>query len=139
MQQIIIINKMTKSKSASSTSKATKRTGKYLATTRNPRIQQLILRSTPPTVIKSICNAALNAQRGEIKLSSSQKRILAKHRSLIDALVDEEIPIESKRANLVRSSTAGNKQEGKGIGALIPILLSTVLSTIGSSFISGNK
>ncbi len=120
-----------------SNQKAIKRTVKYLATTRNPRIQQLILRTTPVSVIKSICNAALNAQRGEIKLSSTQKRALTKYRALIETLVDESVPIERKRANLVRStSPAALKQKGKGIGFLIPILLSTVLSTLGSTFMS---
>lgn len=130
---------MTKSKTSN---KATKRTVKYLATTHNPRIQQLILRTTPASVIKSICNAALNAQRGEIRLSASEKRALSKHRGLIEALVDEQVPVERKRANLIRStssSSSGLKQKGKGIGVLIPILLSAVLSAIGPSFLANRN
>ena len=129
---------MTKSKAI--TAKGIKRTVKYLATTRNPRIQQLILRSTPASVIKSICNAALNAQRGEIRLTPSEKRTLAKHRDLIAALVDEQSSIERKRSKLISStSPSALKQKGKGIGALIPILLSTVLSTLGSTFLSNRN
>ena len=114
----------------------TKRTIKYLATTRNARIQQQILRSSPPTVIKSICNAALNAQRGDVKLTKAQKRLLGKHRALIVGLVDQTAPIESKRNKLVRAASPAAAQKGKGLIALLPILLSTVLSTLGSTFLS---
>ena len=125
------LNIMAKSNSS------TKRTIKYLATTRNPRIQQQILKSSPATVIKSICNAALNAQRGEVRLTQAEKRLLAKHRALIDELVDQARPLESKRKSLVRN--AAQNQKGKGLVALLPILLSTVLSTLGSGFLSNKN
>ena len=63
----------------------TKRTIKYLATSSgsDPRIQKYILRTAPDSVIKSICNAALNARQGDIQLAEPLKEQLARRRPTI--------------------------------------------------------
>ena len=109
----------------------TKRTIKYLATTTNPRVRQEILASAPVSVIKSICNAALNARDSDIPGIAA--KLLKKNRIFIDELSDRSKSIDLKRKSLVTS------QKGKGFVALLPIILSALLSTIGTRFISGSE
>ncbi len=110
----------------------TKRTVKFLATCKNPKTCKAVLGDSSDGVIKCICNAALNAYKGEVKLSGAQKRTFARHRQTINKLIDPGLAVQSKRKLLV--------QKG-GIGFL-PLLLTTVLGSLGSSLFSslvGNK
>ena len=51
-----------------------KRTVKFLSVCRDPKVVSSVLRSSPDSVIKTICNAALNVQRGgRVSLGSSEK------------------------------------------------------------------
>ena len=102
-----------------------KNTVKFLSFCQDSLIHKDILSRAPVNVIKSICNAALNCQAGPVPLSKGQKQILRKHRKIINTLVQKEVPLERKRQVLV--------QHGGGIAALIlPVILSTVLSALGS-------
>ncbi len=103
-----------------------KHTLKFLSFCQDPQIQREVLSRAPPEVIKALCNAALNVQRGEVTLSAEQKRILGRHRLLISKLVELKLPLERKRKLLV--------QRGGGpiLAAIIPILLSSVFSSLGS-------
>ena len=119
----------------------TKRTIKYLATSSgsDPRIQKYILRTAPDSVIKSICNAALNARQGDIQLAEPLKEQLARHRHTIEKILSRQISVEEKRKTLLKSKSrgGGGGQTGKGIGVILPFLLQAVLSGLGSSFIAG--
>jgi hypothetical protein len=42
-----------------------KRTVKYLSVCRDPGAYSVVIKTSPDSVIKSICNAALNVQRGD--------------------------------------------------------------------------
>ncbi len=102
-----------------------KNTIKFLSFCQDKRIHKDILSRAPPNVIKRICDAALNAQQGQVTLSKKQKLVLAHHRKTIEKLLEKAIPVERKRRILV--------QRGGGIAALIlPIILSTVLEALGS-------
>lgn len=90
----------------------------------DPRVAKLILAKAPDSIVKGISNAALNALRGDVHLSKAQKRRLAANRRLINLLVDKEVPLSRKRRGLVQSG---------GTLQLIPILLSAVLSSLGST------
>ena len=103
-----------------------KNTIKFLSFCQDPHIHKEILSRAPANVIKGICNSTLNCGCGDIKLSGRQKRVLRPHRKFISGLINKEIPLEHKRKILV--------QHGGGIAAIIlPIILSSVLGTLGSA------
>ena len=77
-----------------------KRIVKFLAICKNPHTHRLVIRDSPDGVIKAICNAALNVQRGDIELTEAQKRQLRRHRGVFKTLVDRTTSIERKRAVL---------------------------------------
>ena len=97
-----------------------KRIIKYLAISKDPSATKAVLKSAPDPVIKTICNAALNAYQGEVPLTKAQKFLFSKNKKTISYLIDKSKPIKAKRKRLVQ----------KGSGAFIPILLSAVLSGI---------
>ena len=103
-----------------------KRTIKFLATCQNPNITKAILRESPDAVVKCICNAVLNAYKGDVQLSANEKKILSKSRQAINKLIDPHRPIKAKRKVLNQ----------KGGFAFLPVLLSTVLGTLGSELFS---
>ena len=74
-----------------------KRTIKYLATCKHPEIISRIIAKSPDNVIKSICDAALNAARGEVSLKPKEKKILASHRKLIERLIQRGETANSMR------------------------------------------
>ena len=100
-----------------------KRAFKLLAVCRDPRVRKSILTYSPDGLIKAICNAVLNVERGEVVLTKKQKSILGKHRSQISKLTSRKISIPKKRKIL--------NQKG-GLFPIIPIVLSTALSALGS-------
>lgn len=107
--------------------KALKRTVKFLASCLNPKLCQTVIRASPDSVIKCICNAALNASQGKVKIQGKTKKFFAKHRKAFEKLIDPRLSIPKKRVVLNQ----------KGGFAIIPLLLSTVLGSLGSS-IFGN-
>lgn len=109
------------------------RTVKYLAVCKDPRIQRMILQSASDSVYKSICNAFYNvAENPGINLSERQRRNFQKHRRLIEKLIQTKQKIARKR-QLV--------QHGGGIflAAVLPAVISTALSFLGTSFFSGKQ
>ncbi len=113
---------MTKRKS-SNRHQLIKRIVKLLAVNKDKQLSQTLIRRAPDGVIKTICDAALNAKQGpSIQLTPSTRRSFARHRKLIDTLSNRKPSIRVKRSLL---------QRGSGFAALIPILLSTVLSALG--------
>jgi len=106
----------------------TKRYIKFLSVCNDPKSTKSVVQSAPDHVIKTICDAALNAQQGDVSLSKSQKHLFRKHQRLFKQLIDKKIPIKAKKRLIVR-------QKG-GAFPLIPILLSTVLSSLGSLLFS---
>ncbi len=106
-----------------------KRTIKYLAVCqKHPKQIHSILKQSPDNVVKSICNAAVNAYRGNIALSPKAKKQFHNKRKIFELLTNKNIPLRVKRRNLLN-------QKG-GALPLIPILLSTILSAVGSAFFS---
>ena len=100
-----------------------KRFFKFLAVCKDPTLFKLLLNKAPDVVIKLICNAALNASRGSVHLTSAQKKLFSKHKKIFSSLISRQISLKSKRKIL--------NQRG-GAFPLIPILLTTVLSSLGS-------
>ena len=103
--------------------KVLKRFVKYLAVSKDPKATSAVLKSAPDPVVKSVCNAALNLLAGDIKISPNNKKIFARHKNIISQLASKGICLKSKRKLLTQ----------KGSGFFIPLLISTVLSTLGSA------
>ena len=102
-----------------------KNTIKLLSFCEDPKIQKEILSRAPDNVIKRICDATLNVQRGPVHLTKRQKQVLARNRQLISKLVNKDIPLHTKRRQLV--------QTGGQWAQIVPIILSTVLQALGST------
>ena len=99
-----------------------KRTIKYLAVSKDPKINTGIIKRAPKVVIKTNCNAAENVLRGNLHLTPEQKRVFKKHKKVILELRTRKIPIDKKRDLII--------QDG---GAFwIPLLVSAALSALGS-------
>ena len=110
---------------------ATKRTIKYIAIAPNEKARSEAIRQASPAVIKSLSDIALNAARGDVKFTRTQKRELRKHRQHIEQLIDNRIPLEKKRRLLT--------QKGSGLGAILGLIIPTVVSAIGSAIMNRNN
>ena len=74
-----------------------KRRIKYLATWKHPEIISMIIEKSPDNVIKSICDASVNAARGDVSLKPKEKNILAAHSKLIERLIQRAQPAKRQR------------------------------------------
>jgi hypothetical protein len=109
-----------------------KRQLKFLQQCTSSKVIKAILQSAPDNVIKIICNAALNAQKGSVYLSRKEKFIFKKHRLIFRQLIDERISLQRKRNLLINAHRDG------GI-LLIPILLKCVHRTFGTVLYSKRR
>ena len=110
-------------------SKVVKRAYKLLAECKDPRVRSAILQRAPEKLVKTICNAVLNIERGDIALNKRQKQAFKKHRKAISKLTSRRYSLGQKRKIL--------NQKG-GAFPIIPILLSTALTALGSALFGGN-
>ena len=79
----------------------------------------------PDKLVKTICTAACKVEGGDIALKKRQKQAFKKHRKEIAKLTSKKFSIPQKRKFLT--------QKG-GAFTIIPLLLSTALSALGSAF-----
>jgi hypothetical protein len=77
-----------------------------------------IIASATSDQIRALCECADNLLRGNVTLSSEQKKKLAKHKHLVHHLVDGKIGWKKKRATLNQH------------GGSIPLLLASVLPAL---------
>ena len=106
-----------------------KSTVKYLTVCNDPEICRHIIHRAPKGVIQAISNTSLNALKGDVSIPPYLKNRFASHRNIFEELSDRRIPVEIKRELLI------NQKGGAFLGLLAP-LLGTVISSIGSAFIS---
>ena len=122
--------------------KTVKATVKYLSRAR-PDISTVlsILKSAPDEVVEAISNAALNAREGDVHLTPAQKALFRAHEESFNLLTDRHYSIADKRRHLLSRKRNTSLQEGGAfpIAALVVPLLSSVLSSIGSAFISSRS
>ena len=83
----------------------------------------------PEEFVKTNCNAVLNFERGEKALNKRQKQAFKKHRKALTKLTRSSYSLGQIRKFL--------KQKG-GAFRIIPILLSTALTALGSALFGGN-
>jgi hypothetical protein len=107
-----------------------KRTVKFLATCNDPSTFRQVVRSAPDSVVKSICNASLNALAGDVLLTDAQRKHLHKYRRSIIYLTSKKELISRKRALLE------SKNSQVGGFAFVPLLLNSVLGSLGTAFLS---
>ena len=103
-----------------------KRIVKFLSVCSDPKTFRLVVREAPESVIKIICNAAFNAERGDVRLTKAQKVLFRKHRQRISLLTSPRPTLAAKRRLLSASSQSGG-------AFFIPALLSAVLGSLGST------
>ena len=110
--------------------KVRKRTVKYLSVCSSPQAYNAAIKAAPDSVIKTICNAALNVQRnGRVNLTPSHRALFKRHGAAIQKLVSKQIGLPTKRKVLTQ----------RGGAFWIPALIGAAISTIGSSLFGGNK
>ena len=119
--QILILILMAKSPNRK---KKSKRALKFLANCRHPKVVKEILRHADNSLVKGICNAAYNVTQGDLPLSRQKKRLFGRHRRLFLGLTSPKVSIGKKRKVIQRG--------GGVVAAIVPILLSTVISALGS-------
>ena len=108
-------------------SKIIKRTIKFLSIAPDTEIVRKVIPRAPDGVIRAICNAALNAREGDVRIPSHLKQIFAKFHRHIHRLTDRRCPLVEKRRLLVQRA---------GVLPIIAPLIATVLGSIGGEFIS---
>lgn len=82
-----------------------------------------LLRKCPNSLIKSVCECALNLLKGNVPITPSQKKRLAPHKRTLRRLGDQKVPLFKKRRLLV--------QKGDGfLSVLIPAAVSVLTSLI---------
>ena len=104
-----------------------KHTLNFLCVCTSQKVLKCVLSWASNSVIKSICNAAYNLERGPIELPNKIKALFAKHRKQISILSNKSLSISQKRKFLLSG----------GLLPLVPVLLKTITSSIGDSFIIG--
>ena len=107
--------------------KVVKRYTKFLSVAPDSEIVRQVLHRAPDAVVRDICNAALNAREGDVRIPPHLKTVFSKYHRHIARLCDHHCPLAEKRRILVQR------------GGLLPIiapLIATVLGSIGGEFIS---
>lgn len=86
------------------------------------RVRKDLIKKFPQSCIHCISECCLNTLKGNVPLSSTQKKQLSRHKHTIRLLADKQIPISKKRKVLV--------QKGGFLNILIPAALSVLTSLI---------
>ena len=99
---------------------------KFLSVCTDPTTRKTVVHRAPENVIKAICNASYNVAHGDVRLTPTQKKKFKSQLRLLSNLNSREVTLPAKRKLLVQ----------KGGIAILPILLSTVLGSLGSLLFS---
>ena len=97
---------------------------KHLKLLNKTKKKSAFLKKCPNTVIKGVCECALNLLKGNISITKRQKNKLIPYKRVLRRLGEKKVPLFKKRRFLV--------QKGGFLSVLIPAAIS-VLST----FING--
>ena len=108
-------------------SKVVKRYIIFLSISSDTEVVRIVLQKSSDSVIRAICNAALNARVDDVRIPPHLKHIFAKYHKHIHRLTDRRCRLVKKRRLLV--------QRG-GVPPIIAPLIAIVLGLIGGEFIS---
>lgn len=107
-----------------------KRTVKYLSVCRDPKAYSAVVKSAPDSVIRSICDAALNVQRNRhVSLTNPQKHLFRRHASSINLLASKKLPLLRKRRVVAQ----------RGGAFWIPALIGAALGGLGSTLFGSKQ
>ena len=95
----------------------------------SPHQRKLLIKTADKGFIDAICECVVNVIRGNVKLSSTQKRTLAKQKRFLRKLADRKTALKERKRILI--------QRGGFIG-LIARLVAPVIGGLTSLF-SGGK
>ena len=96
----------------------------------SPKQRQLILKTADKGLVDAICECVVNLIRGNVKLSSSQKKTFAKHKRHLRKLADRKTSLKSRKNIIV--------QRGGFFLPLLSRLIGPVIGAIGS-LVGGRK
>jgi hypothetical protein len=113
--------------SAKDSEKIVRRTVEYLSICQDPATYRNVVCNASDRVIKTICNAALNVERGDVRLTTGLKKLFSQHRKQIGKLTNIRVPISSKRRLL----------EQRGGAFFIPALIGAALAALAGAKLSG--
>lgn len=91
----------------------------------NPTQKLALLRTADKTLVRDICECALNVLLGNVKLSRAQKTRLVQHKQTLRQLAKKQGSWKSKKKILI--------QRGNGF---LTLLLAPILGTLASSLFS---
>ena len=86
----------------------------------NPTLRKAYLKAADNSLICCLCECSHNILNGNIRLTSSQKKNLTKHRKLLRHLASRDKSLKKKRSALVQQ------------GGFLPALLTPILAIAGS-------
>ena len=90
------------------------------------KVAKAMLRAARPDTIKALCECALNVLKGNIKLTTGQKKKLTRYKNIIRALSVKKTSVKKRKAILQN-------------GGLIGALLSPVLGVLGAILGTGRR
>lgn len=95
----------------------------HLKLLKKTKQKSIFLRKCPNSIIKGVCECALNLLKGNIPISKRQKNKLIPHKRTLRRLGNKKLPLFKKRRLLV--------QKGDGfLSVLIPAAISVLSSLI---------
>ena len=65
-----------------------------------PKLQKILVKNLPESVITAICESCLNTLKGVIPLTLHQKRHLARHKTHLRALANKKVSRKKKKQYL---------------------------------------
>lgn len=88
----------------------------------NAKQRKALILNINPNLLKCLCECSLNVLKGNVKLTSNQKKQLSRHKRTLRTLVDRKISTKRKKKILQK-------------GGFLPALLAPILSTLAGLFI----
>ncbi len=109
----------------------TEKTIEYIAVCDDTKAVKEVLRAAQPTVLKSICNAAANAAKGDVGIPDITHAYFVKHRKAFSVLMSRTKTLRYKQEYVLNDKHR--------VLRLIPPLLHCVMASIGTSFVLRDK
>lgn len=91
----------------------------------NKEQREAVLRKADPSIIRCICECALNILRGNVPLKADQRKKLRRHAAVLRRLAANKGCWKSKKRYVVQS------------GGFLPLLIAPILGTLLSNLIGG--
>jgi hypothetical protein len=89
--------------------------------------RRALLRAADDTLVRSICECALNTLRGNVRLSPAQKKRLGKHRKTLRSLASSNGTWQRKKRLLVQR------------GGFLPLLLAPIIGGLVARLFPGGQ